>query len=134
MRWENRVFAVLLNILQLALGIRYWRYTIVTAKVQAYLAQQDSLFYHLRPQFDSLQMAADRPLSENRPAIKRSININTAAKAELTNLPGVGPVLAERIIAYRHKNGLFTSPQELLNIKGIGPKKLDKMKRQLTFK
>jgi competence protein ComEA len=79
-------------------------------------------------------MAADRPLSENRPAIKRSININTAAKAELTNLPGVGPVLAERIIAYRHKNGLFTSPQELLNIKGIGPKKLDKMKRQLTFK
>jgi hypothetical protein len=38
MRWENRVFAVLLIILLLALGIRYWRYTIVTAKVQAYLA------------------------------------------------------------------------------------------------
>ena len=86
MRWENRVFAVLLIILLLALGIRYWRYTIVTAKVQAYLAQQDSLFYHLRPQFDSLQWLLTA-LSENRPAIKRSININTAAKAELTNLP-----------------------------------------------
>ncbi len=56
---------------------------------------------------------------------KTKININTANAKLLEELPGIGPVLAERIVLYRENNGFFSSPQELVNVKGIGEKKLE---------
>jgi competence protein ComEA len=50
------------------------------------------------------------------------ININTAGVEELTGLKNVGVKTAERIVAYRQANGPFQSPQELVNVKGIGEK------------
>jgi competence protein ComEA len=50
------------------------------------------------------------------------ININTATLEELTLLKGVGESLAQRIIDYREESGPFESAQDLLNVKGIGPK------------
>jgi len=52
------------------------------------------------------------------------LDINTATKVQLMELPGIGEVTAERIIAYRTENGLFQSTDDLLNIEGIGEKKL----------
>lgn len=52
------------------------------------------------------------------------ININHATVQEIILLRGVGPALANRIIEFRKKNGLFKSKEALLNIKGIGNKKL----------
>ena len=48
------------------------------------------------------------------------ININTASKDQLTQLKGVGPVIADRIIEYRDKNGKFKTVEELTEVKGIG--------------
>ena len=48
------------------------------------------------------------------------ININTATAAQLDTLPGIGPVLAQRIIDYRQANGPFTSLSQLMLVEGIG--------------
>ena len=60
------------------------------------------------------------------------ININTAGAAELDNLSGVGPVLAERIIQYRTEHGPFARPEDLENVSGIGAKTYEKMASQVT--
>jgi len=52
------------------------------------------------------------------------ININTATEQELEELPGIGPVTAKRIVEYRQQAGGFKSVEQLLEVKGIGPKKL----------
>ena len=56
-----------------------------------------------------------------------AININSADAAALETLPGVGPVLASKIIAYRESNGPFKSPQDLDDVSGIGPALLEQI-------
>ncbi len=58
----------------------------------------------------------------------KKININTATAAELARLPGVGEATARKIITYRAEHGLFPSVDELLNVKGIGKKKLERLR------
>jgi len=57
----------------------------------------------------------------------KAVNINTADKKMLTQLPGIGPVTADSILKYRKANGKFKSAKDLMNVKGIGPKTLEKM-------
>jgi comEA protein len=59
------------------------------------------------------------------------ININTAGPEQLTQLKGVGPAIAERIVDYREKNGSFTSAEQLLEVRGIGPKTLEAIADQV---
>lgn len=61
------------------------------------------------------------------------VNINTAGPAELESLPGVGPALAGRIIAWREQNGQFRSVDELLAVSGIGEKTLAGFRDQVTI-
>lgn len=56
------------------------------------------------------------------------VNINTASAEELETLPGIGPALAERIIAYRETYGLFESVDDLINVKGIGESVLSELR------
>ena len=53
------------------------------------------------------------------------VNVNTALLEELDTLPGIGPVLAERIVAWRDENGPFTAVDELGEVSGIGPAVLE---------
>lgn len=62
----------------------------------------------------------------------RKINVNTAPKAELELLPGVGPALADRIIEARAKKK-FATLDDLDQVRGIGPKLLEKMKNRIIF-
>ncbi|MBN1984111.1 MAG: ComEA family DNA-binding protein [Chitinivibrionales bacterium] len=55
------------------------------------------------------------------------INVNEACAEELTRLPGIGPVLASRIIDFRQQYGKFRTVVDLIRVKGIGKKKLAKM-------
>lgn len=56
------------------------------------------------------------------------INLNTATQAELESLPGIGPVIAQRIIAYRVESGPFLRSEDVQNVPGIGPAIFEKIK------
>lgn len=55
------------------------------------------------------------------------VNINTADVAALDTLPGIGPVIARRIIAYRESHGPFMRPEQLTAVEGIGSKTMEKL-------
>lgn len=61
------------------------------------------------------------------------ININTASLIDLDTLTGVGPSTAKAIIDYRLKNGPFAVVDDLLNVRGIGPAKLDAIREQVSL-
>ncbi|MEP7182747.1 MAG: helix-hairpin-helix domain-containing protein [Betaproteobacteria bacterium] len=62
-----------------------------------------------------------------------TINVNTATKDELVALPGVGPAKAQAILDHRKAHGPFKSVDELKDVKGIGAKRFEKIKGELTI-
>jgi len=60
------------------------------------------------------------------------ININLASQTELTDLPGIGPTLASRIVDYRRQHGDFTRIEEIRNVSGIGEKRFDAIRDMIT--
>jgi competence protein ComEA len=67
--------------------------------------------------------SAAGPLSAASP-----IDLNSASIAQLDTLPGVGPATAQAIVDYRSAHGRFTSVDDLLNVRGIGPSKLEELR------
>jgi comEA protein len=63
---------------------------------------------------------------------EQRIDINHADWEELQQLSGIGPVLAKKIVDYRDKNGYFQTVQDLIKVKGIGPKLLQRWEGQLA--
>lgn len=62
------------------------------------------------------------------------IDINSATPEQLEALPGIGPVLAQRIVSYREKHGTFKDISEICNVSGIGPKKFAALKEFIICK
>lgn len=60
------------------------------------------------------------------------INLNSATLEQLQSIPGIGPSTAKSIVEYRTKAGKFNRIEEIINIKGIGEKKFQKIKDRLT--
>jgi competence protein ComEA len=60
------------------------------------------------------------------------LNINTATKEQLLDLPGVGEITAERILAYRAETGKFSNVDELRAIKGMSKKKVETLRPLIT--
>lgn len=79
---------------------------------------------------DSLITQRDTKKTEGK--LTGKININTAYAPDLMLLPGVGPVMAERIVEYREQKGPFKKPEDLMKVKGIGEKKFDQLKQWIV--
>ena len=84
------------------------------------------------------QMAESEALARNSEKMPVAmpqgvVDVNNATAEELTALTGVGPSLAQEIIAEREMNGDFHYPEDLINVKGIGEKTLEKMRDQLRL-
>ncbi len=105
---------------------------------------QDSLFKkYAADTLRALQIKEKTPPPE-KPDVKikpqkktlalKSVNINTAGKSELERLPRIGPSTAKKIIALRREMSGFKKIDDLLKVKGIGPKTLDKIRPYLFLK
>lgn len=86
----------------------------------------------------TLQREQDRPAVQARPSTPTAkvakarpsgpVDINHADVATLQRLPGIGPTLAQRIVAHRETHGAFSDTDGLMEVDGIGPKRFDKLK------
>ncbi len=74
---------------------------------------------------DSKEVTAQKTVEKS---IVENLDINSADKDLLVQLPGIGPKTADAILEYRKANGEFKSVDDLTNVKGIGAKKLLKLK------
>ncbi len=60
------------------------------------------------------------------------LNLNAVTSNQLETLPGIGPALAERILAYRKNHGLFRNIEDIMNVSGIGEKRFESIKEYIT--
>jgi competence protein ComEA len=81
---------------------------------------------------ERLERKPATPATGKAAAVTEPINVNTANAEELHKLPGIGPKLAERIIAERAK-APFKSPEDLHRVSGIGPKTIEKLRPLVKF-
>lgn len=63
----------------------------------------------------------------------KTVCINTADEQQLQMLPGIGPTLAERIVAYRQDNGDFAQIEDIMNVKGIGPGRFEAIRELISI-
>ena len=70
---------------------------------------------------------------KSAPAATEKINLNSATAEQLQSIPGIGPATAKNIVDYRTKIGKFNRLEEIINVKGIGEKKFQKIKDRLTL-
>ena len=66
------------------------------------------------------EMVRALPEPETPPEAVQRLDLNRAERWELEALPGIGPVLAERIVAWRSANGPFVSAEQIMDVEGIG--------------
>ncbi len=80
--------------------------------------------------------ASPAPRTETPQAttVRFPIDLNTATPEQLEAIPGIGPVLAQRIVEYRKMHGKFQSVDDLLEVHGIGRKRLENMRPYVTVK
>jgi comEA protein len=71
-------------------------------------------------------------LLANKKPPESPVNLNTATSEQLQQVPGIGPVTADKILQMRKSYGAFKSVDDLRAVRGIGPKRLEKMRKYLT--
>ncbi len=67
-------------------------------------------------------------MRSRQPETAGPVDLNTATAAQLDELPGVGPVTAAAIVAWREANGRFASVEQLAEVDGIGPARLERLR------
>jgi competence protein ComEA len=93
---------------------------------------RDKLRFSLSLSFLAIYFAFAVVSAATKKPPPKPININTANSEELQQVPGIGPATAEKILQMRKSYGAFKSVDDLLSIRGIGKKRLDKMRKYLT--
>jgi len=125
---ERKVILFLVVTLLVGGGIRLYQATFSTAPQFDYRAS-DSTFVALStmPE-DSLAGTVKEGIGD----VSGKLDINTATKEQLLDLPGIGEVTANRILTYRAETGKFSNVDELRAIKGMSKKKIENLRPLIT--
>ncbi len=121
---ERRVLLFVTGAFVAGLGIRFYQETFPATPTYDYAAADST--------FAALSAAAAPEDEETAVEDPGPLNLNTATKPQLVALPGIGDVMAERIIRYREDHGPFRDLEELRSIKGISKRSLEKLKPLVT--
>ena len=78
--------------------------------------------------------AAPPEAAKGAPAAAKAgaVDLNSASEAQLQEVPGIGPSLAKKIVEFRNENGPFKSVDDLLKVRGVGEKSLERLRPHLT--
>jgi competence protein ComEA len=77
---------------------------------------------------------ARKTVRRKRARVRMSVDLNSASAGELAQVPGLGQTLAERIVAYRAQNGPFASLDELADVSGFTPRRIDTLAQYLVLR
>ena len=134
---ENKALLILGAVLIISTIIQWLQPQEMNSKLFDY-SLQDSLFKIYSADTAKKQIDKKRLIIQKDPPTrnkhkkqtlkKNSININRAGKKDLERLPQIGPVTAQKILDLRQEVNGFTKAEDLLKVKGIGPKTLEKIR------
>lgn len=123
---ERKVILFLASTLLLGAGIRLYQETFPHPKRFDYRAS-DSTFEDL-----SRKLLSDSGATKHA-APSSTVDLNAASKQDLMRLPGIGEIMAGRILEFRATAGSFRHINELLRVKGISKKRLEQMRNFVTI-
>jgi len=123
-----------LGMLVVTMGIVFWiRWGPHSAQSPGFSAERQIT---TAPSNGSLQQEqridASEPVKISLMPRVHRVDLNRATAHELETLPGIGAVLAQRVIAFRESIGGFRKIEDLCEVKGVGPKKFDRLKSLVT--
>lgn len=138
---ETKVILFVITVLVTGFSIKFYKQVLNSPSVRFDYTAEDSVFKSLsdgKIKTDKIRTSTDS-LNTNTITTNESesndsngiLNINTATRSELIDLPGVGESTADKIIAYRDRNKKFNKPEDIMKISGIGKKKFDKLKSHI---
>jgi len=134
---ERLLIAVLLCALLAGILVSIFKQRASFVESSALSGKDSIVIYQLQNLPARASTGAGAPISKD--VDKTSVNkyqlidINTANTIQLEELPGIGPKLAKRIVEYREKHGLFQSKESLIEVEGIGEKRLNKIRDLITL-
>ncbi|MBI3988239.1 MAG: helix-hairpin-helix domain-containing protein [candidate division NC10 bacterium] len=130
-RYSSRE-ALLILLLAALLGLAIWVSHGLRARIAASEPTAPWLWTTGSETIQDSQSQRPRSLEQDR--LDLGIDPNQAREEELERLPGIGPVLAARIIRYRQRFGPFRDVEELKKVDGIGEKRFERVKPWITLK
>jgi len=159
---ETKVILLIVAVLILGAGIKYYKYFFtgenpkydysksdeefkkltddirkkeIGGEINDTVKNESFLSGELKKEQDSLERIEKEPkISKKELKLReKSVNLNNAGIDELCTLPGIGESTAQKIIEYRNKKGKFKKISDIMNVKGIGEKKFEKIKEYLVI-
>ena len=125
------ITAVVLAILYTSQPIRFYQVVLQNSPLTSEIPVETPESLPSVLQQESELVESD-PQGPQEVLVEKSINLNTATLEELDKLPGVGPVIAQRILDYREQNNGFYDIEEIMEVSGIGEKTFARLEPYLT--
>jgi competence ComEA-like helix-hairpin-helix protein len=128
------VLLAVVTICAVGIGVGHWRRAHPDSVAR--LERFDRVPVPPRPTVDELPLAqpSRRPAAPKAPSAAQRVDINRATEEELRALPGIGAVLAARIVEARERDGPFASLDDLRRVRGLGQAKLDRLTTAIALR